>query len=83
MNESLTDWRKRLSQERGVKGGLPRLSSDDERDVSRESAIVKPHDRMPAEFRATKAKKKRRARIKELRALKIECASKAQQEWMG
>ena len=47
MNESLADWRKRLSQERGVKGGLPRLSSDDERDVSRESAIVKPHDRMP------------------------------------
>ena len=49
MNESLADWRKRLSQERGVKGGLPRLSSDDERETnaSRESAIVKPHERMP------------------------------------
>ena len=49
MNESLADWRKRLSQERGVKGGLPRLSSEDERETnaSRESAIVKPHERMP------------------------------------
>ena len=51
MSESLTDWRKRLSQERGVKGGLPRLSSDEEREseshASRESAIVKPHERMP------------------------------------
>ena len=49
MNESLADWRKRLSQDRGVKGGLPRLSSEDERETnaSRESAIVKPHERMP------------------------------------
>lgn len=55
IDESLADWRKRLSAERGVKGGLPRLSSEDEReavghhkhDASRESAIVKPHERMP------------------------------------
>ena len=52
-NESLANWRKRLSGEGKVKGGLPRLSSDDEgegvdgRKVDRESAIVKPHDRMP------------------------------------
>ena len=52
MDESLANWRKRLSADHGVKGGLPRLSSEDEGDgqgrkEERESAIVKPHDRMP------------------------------------
>ena len=52
-NESLADWRKRLSPDRGSKGGLHSVSSDDEgligesRKHDRESAIVKPHDRMP------------------------------------
>lgn len=51
-DENLVNWRKRLSAEHGIKGGLPGLGSDDDtddesRNLGRESAIVKPHDRMP------------------------------------
>ena len=51
-DENLVNWRKRLSAEHSHKPGLPRLGSEDDSDAEsrkeeRESAIVKPHDRMP------------------------------------
>ena len=48
MSDSLANWRKRLDAEEAQKGrGGQRDSSESEPDHSRESGVIRPHDKMP------------------------------------
>ena len=47
MSDSLANWRKRLDADEAQKGRGPRDSSESEPDRLRESAVIRPHEKMP------------------------------------